>query len=156
MGISFDFSYKRYDNGISNASTILIKFSNDMALLPCSICLIESIERSAASANWTCVKFLCFWYILMLSAIIYLISFLHLFSILIYLFWNEEPNGGLGYSPGHDVTYFDRHKKRIHYVRMHPFICILFPSWFFIESGNLLIPYAANIKICNLPLSYVA
>ena len=49
-GISFNFSYKRYDNGISNASTILIKFSDDMVLLPCSIRLIESIERSAASA----------------------------------------------------------------------------------------------------------
>lgn len=37
-------------------------------------------------------------------------------------------------------------KKRIHYVRSHPFICILSQVWFFIELGYLLIPYATNKK----------
>ena len=71
----FRFSYKKYDSGTANASAILIKFSKDIVLFPRSILFIESTDNSAFSVNSNCVKFLCFRYILTLSAIIYLKKF---------------------------------------------------------------------------------
>lgn len=76
MGILFRFSYTRNDRGTSNASAILIKFSNDIVLLPCSIRFIESIESSAFSASSNYVKFCFFRYNFTLSAIIYFVSFI--------------------------------------------------------------------------------
>ena len=78
------FQYVENDQVVSSASESLIKFSNDIVLFPPSIRFIESSDRSARSASSACVKFLCFRYNLTLSAIIYLISFILLFSILIY------------------------------------------------------------------------
>lgn len=80
-GILSTCSYSKNDGGVSNN---LKKSSNDIVLIPLSIRFIESTERSALSASSSCVKFLCFRHNLTLSAIIYLISLIHLFSILIY------------------------------------------------------------------------
>lgn len=124
-----------------------------MVLLPCSIRLIESIERSAASAcqlNLCKISLLLVYFDVIRNNISYI---LHSF-ILIY-FEMKNPMEDYGYSPGHDVTYFDRHKKE-YIMSGRILLYVFFSSMIFIESGNLLIPYAANIKICNLPLSYVA
>lgn len=75
-------TYNKNVRGIRSASDKLRKFSRDMVLFPASTRFIESSDNSARSASSACVKFSLLRYNLTLSAMMYFISFILLFSIL--------------------------------------------------------------------------
>lgn len=86
-------SYNKNVRGIRSASDKLRKFSRDMVLFPASTRFMESSDNSARSASSACVKFSFLRYNLTLSAMMYLISFILLFSILCIFEMKNKPVG---------------------------------------------------------------